>query len=221
LGVQTAVETRLSDDAESLLREWGFGKGAGNVNQNSISVFAPVSAVAHHAPAGGRGPKDTFSDAASRHGKLTTGNAAAAAASGGRTAAVTPDRPANVSKGTPLSASEGRSPGRRTRERIRPRQDLLKASFGRRGFSFASLLAHQVLEHGEEWAKQTLDLGFWNAIEDARIETETAKESGQRWQDIGSMKQEPLLKDTASRESGADLVLQSSTNVAQYRLCLI
>lgn len=194
-GCETALENRVPDVAVSLLSWWGFGKGSLTVNRNPMSVFASFSAVAHHAPACGRGTRDTATISTTRNEKLSSGNGATAAASDGRTAAVTPETPTNVRRDTPLQTSEGRSPGQRTRKRVRPRQDLLKASFARRGFSFASLLAHQVLERGEEWAKQTLDLGFWNAIEDARIETEASAEMGQRWQEVAAMKPDLRTRD--------------------------
>jgi hypothetical protein len=92
----------------------------------------------------------------------------------------------------------------------------LRQQFEKRGFGFATLLAVQLSTHGVDHARDTVLLGFHNAVVDAQEELARRGAFAVTW---ASLQATPHIADAP--EFGLPCNRSTMPNVAQYGLCLI
>ena len=101
--------------------------------------------------------------------------------------------------------------------------EALRQQFSKRGFGFGTLLAYQVAMHGVDHGRETVLLGFHNAVGDAEEELARSGAFGVVWAGLQAKAQSLDASDSTRALEGLEAVCVhgSLANVAQYRLCLI
>jgi hypothetical protein len=101
---------------------------------------------------------------------------------------------------------------------------LLGRSFKKRGMPGARLLALQTVQHGIEYARDTLVLALYEAAGDAQIALDNRETMDLLWRGLAAPTEQtvPVLDAKGPRaQRGYLSQISRSVNVAQYTLCLI
>jgi hypothetical protein len=95
---------------------------------------------------------------------------------------------------------------------------VLSEEFRRHGFSGGALLALQVGQHGQEWALQTLQLAFYDAIYDAEQRLDFRANFDSLWDSLPDSLNNPTV-DKVPRGSAEGLKCPGS--VQRRTICVI